>query len=176
MYEQKRSGTSLGPLQCLVAAEKDKMQKWSYCLGMLTYYLPVSLTERRPLHADASFLVNPVISNIYSLRTQQCSLYCHSCERGQRLWGKMSVSWLVRIISVSGCSSFEIVFNLLKPSGLFTYKRFNIQKFYMVLALRCVFCTDLRTERDFWFIHHWLIGFYNRAGKCLLCGTDWFLI
>jgi len=27
--------------------------------------------------------------------------------------------------------------------------RLNIQKFYMVLALRWVFCTDLRTNSDF---------------------------
>jgi hypothetical protein len=31
--------------------------------------------------------------------------------------------------------------------------RFNIQKFYMVLALHWVFCTDLRTDSDFCFIH-----------------------
>jgi len=36
--------------------------------------------------------------------------------------------------------------NLLKPSGFFTY--------YMVLALRLVFCTYRGTDRDFWFIHH----------------------
>jgi len=27
--------------------------------------------------------------------------------------------------------------------------RFNIQQFYMVLSLRWVFCTDLRTDSDF---------------------------
>jgi hypothetical protein len=32
--------------------------------------------------------------------------------------------------------------------------RFNIQKLYMVLALRCVFCTDLRTDSDFCCIRH----------------------
>ena len=32
--------------------------------------------------------------------------------------------------------------------------RFNIQKFYMVLALLWVFCTDIRTDSDFCFIHH----------------------
>jgi len=46
----------------------------------------------------------------------------------------------------------------------------------MVLALRWVFCTDLRTDSDLCFIHHLLIGFYNRGGKCLQRGTDWFLI
>ena len=54
--------------------------------------------------------------------------------------------------------------------------RFNIQKFYMALALRWVFCTDIRTDSDFCFIQHWLSGFYNCGGKCLLRGTNWFLI
>ena len=65
------------------------------------------------------------------------------------------------------------VLNLLKPNGFFTYHHFNIQKFYMVLALRCVFCKDLRTDNDFCSIQHKLIGFYNRGGKCLQRGTDW---
>jgi hypothetical protein len=54
--------------------------------------------------------------------------------------------------------------------------RFNTQKFYMVLALRWVFCTDLRTDSGLCFIQHKQIGFYNRGGKCLQRGTDWFLI
>jgi hypothetical protein len=61
------------------------------------------------------------------------------------------------------------VINVLKPSD---YLTFNIQNFYMVFALRSVFCTDLRTDNDFCFIHHKLIGFYNRSGKCLQRGTD----
>ena len=32
--------------------------------------------------------------------------------------------------------------------------RFNIQKFYMVLALRSVFCADLRTGSGLCCIHH----------------------
>jgi len=31
---------------------------------------------------------------------------------------------------------------------------FNVQKFYMLLALRCVFCTDLRTDSDLCFIRN----------------------
>ena len=46
----------------------------------------------------------------------------------------------------------------------------------MALALRRVFCTDIRTDSDFCFVHHKLPGFYNRGGKCLLRGTDWSLI
>ena len=45
----------------------------------------------------------------------------------------------------------------------------------MELVLRWVFCTDIWTGCDFCFVHHWLIGFYNRCGKCLLRGTDWFV-
>ena len=53
--------------------------------------------------------------------------------------------------------------------------RFNFQNFYMALALRWVFCTDIRTDRDFRFIHQWLFGFYNRVWKCLLRGRTDFL-
>jgi hypothetical protein len=49
---------------------------------------------------------------------------------------------------------------------------FNIQKFYIVLALRRVFCTDLKIDSDLCFLRHYLIGFYNRGGKCLLRGRD----
>ena len=41
-----------------------------------------------------------------------------------------------------------------------------------VLALRLVFCTDLRRESDFCFIQHYLTSFYNRGEKCLQRGTD----
>jgi len=34
-----------------------------------------------------------------------------------------------------------------------------------------VFCVDLRTNSDYFPIQHWLTGFYNRDGECLLCGT-----
>jgi len=36
-----------------------------------------------------------------------------------------------------------------------------------------VFCTDLRTDSGFCFMHHKLSGFYKRGGKCLQRGrTD----
>jgi hypothetical protein len=52
--------------------------------------------------------------------------------------------------------SLCVLLNLLKPSGFFTYRtaRFNIQNFYMVLALRRVFCADLRTDSDLCFMGH----------------------
>jgi len=43
----------------------------------------------------------------------------------------------------------------------------------MVFALLSVFCTDLGTDSDVYFIQHKLIGFYNRGGKCLQRGADW---
>jgi hypothetical protein len=55
--------------------------------------------------------------------------------------------------------------------------RFNIKKIlHGARFALSVFCSDLRIERDFGFIYHKLIGFYNRGGKCLLRGTDWFLM
>ena len=62
--------------------------------------------------------------------------------------------------------------DLLKPAVTLRSTRFNIQKFYMALALPLVFCTDIRTDSDFCFIQHKLIGFYNCGRKCLLCGTN----
>jgi hypothetical protein len=50
------------------------------------------------------------------------------------------------------------VVNLLKPSCFFTYHQiYNIQKFYMVFALRWVFCTDLRTAAFAVYIVNWLV-------------------
>jgi hypothetical protein len=45
-------------------------------------------------------------------------------------------------------------FNLLSLAVSLRATRFNIQKFYTVLALRWVFCTDLRTDSDFSCIQH----------------------
>jgi len=55
--------------------------------------------------------------------------------------------------------------------------RLNVQKFH-VLSTQCiyVFCMDLRTNSDYFPIQHWLTGFYNWDGVCLLRGTDWVFI
>ena len=65
-------------------------------------------------------------------------------------------------------------FYILKPSGHYMYHQFNIQQF-CVLPTQCiyVFCVDLRTNSDYFPIQHWLTGFYNRDGVCLMHGTDW---
>ena len=36
-----------------------------------------------------------------------------------------------------------------------------------------VFCIYLSSNSDLCYLHHKLIGFYNRDEKCLLRGTDW---
>jgi len=38
-----------------------------------------------------------------------------------------------------------------------------------------VFCVDLRTNSDYFTVQHWLVGFYNRDGVCLLRGTFYIL-
>ena len=78
-----------------------------------------------------------------------------------------------RLLSVGNTLTF-FTFKSLPVS--FHTTRFKIKKFYMVFALRWVFCVDIGTDSDFCFIHHYVIGFYSRGGKCLLRGTDWFLI
>ena len=47
-----------------------------------------------------------------------------------------------------------------------------------IMAARHMVCTGLvsiylRTNSDLCHLQHKLIGFYNRDGKCLQCGTDW---
>jgi hypothetical protein len=69
-----------------------------------------------------------------------------------------------------GKSSTDLTFESLAVS-LHT-ARFNIQNFYMELALRSMFFTDLRTDSDLCCRRRELIGFYNRGGKCLQRGTD----
>jgi len=56
-------------------------------------------------------------------------------------------------------------------SGHYMYQRYNIQQFH-VLPTHCiyVFCTDLRTNIDYFPLQHKLAGFYNRDGECLLRG------
>ena len=68
----------------------------------------------------------------------------------------------------------EADINSLKPSGHYMYPEFNIQQFY-VLPTQCiyVFWVDLRTNRDYFPIQHWLSGLYNWEGVGLLRGTDW---
>jgi len=50
--------------------------------------------------------------------------------------------------------------------------RFKIQKFYMVLVLRCKLCTRSENRQRIYFIHNSLNGSYNCGGKCLQRGTD----
>ena len=61
----------------------------------------------------------------------------------------------------------------MRTGSLYT-SSFNTQQFY-VLPTQCiyVFCVDLRTNSDYFPIQHYLIGFYNREGVCLLRGTSW---
>ena len=48
---------------------------------------------------------------------------------------------------------------------------------FYVLPTQCVyvFCVDLRTNSDYFTVQHWLVGFYNWDGVCLLRGTFYIL-
>ena len=84
----------------------------------------------------------------------------------------LKVSWACRLWN----TVYAVIHNRLTSSSLaFSLRttRFKIQKFYMVLAWRSVFCTDLRTHSDLCCIHaRQLTGFHSRGGKCLQRGTD----
>ena len=47
-----------------------------------------------------------------------------------------------------------------------------------VQPTQCIYvlCVDLRRNSDYFPIQHWLTGFYNRDGVCLLRGTGWTFI
>ena len=66
--------------------------------------------------------------------------------------------------------------NSLKSSGQYKYHQFNSNQF-CVLPTRCVyvFCVDMRTNSDYFTVQHWLVGFYNWDGVCLLRGTFYIL-
>jgi len=52
-----------------------------------------------------------------------------------------------------------------------------VRSTFYILPTQCiyVFCVDLRTNGDYFTVHHWLVGFYNRDGVCLLRGTFYIL-
>jgi hypothetical protein len=59
--------------------------------------------------------------------------------------------------------------NLLKPTSYVMHQHFNVHQLYALP----LFCIYLRTNSDLCHLHHTLIGFYNREGKCLQRSTDW---
>ena len=52
-----------------------------------------------------------------------------------------------------------------------------VRSTFYVLPTQCVyiFCVDLRTNSDYFTLQHWLVGFYNWDGVCLLRGTFYIL-
>ena len=49
-----------------------------------------------------------------------------------------------------------------------------VRSTFYILPTQCiyVFCVDLRTISDYFTVQHWLVGFCNWDGVCLLRGTD----
>ena len=63
-------------------------------------------------------------------------------------------------------------FNLLKPSGFFTYHQVSGSKILQgaLLALSVLYGTQNKQRP---LLYTSLTGFYNRGRKCLQRGTDW---
>ena len=53
-----------------------------------------------------------------------------------------------------------------------------VRSSFYVLPTQCiyVFCVDLGTNSDYFTVQHWVVGFYNWDGVCLLRGTVWVFI
>ena len=92
-----------------------------------------------------------------------------------------SINWLVFITEtkIVYCAVWtgplnKVVINLLKPTYC-TWCTNSLTCNNCTLCPHCiyVFCIYLRTNSDLCHLQHKLIGFYNRYGKCLLCGANW---
>ena len=53
------------------------------------------------------------------------------------------------------------------------HQQFNIQQLYVLPTLYLCVLYLSEENSDFCYLHHKLIGFYNRDEKCLLRGTNW---
>ena len=76
----------------------------------------------------------------------------------------------------AGRSAMNSTVNRSQPSGHYMYRQFKIQQLYVLpTQFVCVFCVDLRTNSDYFTVQHWLVGFCNWNGVCLLRGTFYIL-
>ena len=81
-----------------------------------------------------------------------------------------SIIWLVFI------TERWSVYCAVRTESWTIYIRLAKWNFYILPTQRTyVFCMDLRTNRYYFPIQHYLIGFYKRKMECLLCRTDWIL-
>jgi hypothetical protein len=102
----------------------------------------------------SSRLVMSILVKSALIRVLLASVYRRSLTLGQLYTTKMRSINVVSAINFVSTAAQSSVFgqtlrsiNLLKPSGFFRYHQvYNIQNFYMVHALRLVFCADRRTE------------------------------
>ena len=82
------------------------------------------------------------------------------------LWDYSTINFMSAVNNMQDCcqvgsASFKLGASVdtlwdvsMCPAASLRTTRFNIQKFYKVLALHRVFCTDIRTDSDFCFIQH----------------------
>ena len=84
--------------------------------------------------------------------------------------------WAISRLQPSCHYIYRTVVTIRTASGHYMYRQFNIQQLY-VLPTQCiyVFCVDLRTNSDYFTVQHWLVGFCNWDGVCLLRGTFYIL-
>jgi len=91
--------------------------------------------------AQWDLYLNQTVLFAYTFCLPTCNLLQWIARMNGRIW---------KIHDLSG--ETDLTFKSLAVSLRTT--RFNIQKFYTVLALRWVICADLRTDSDFCFLHN----------------------
>jgi predicted membrane-bound dolichyl-phosphate-mannose-protein mannosyltransferase len=81
-------------------------------------------------------------------------LFKDQCEEGLKNWVETFIACLVWHTKKVKFPQQMTVLNFLILAVSSRTAMFNIQKFYMVLVLCCVFCVDLRTDSGCWFGQH----------------------
>jgi hypothetical protein len=85
-----------------------------------------------------------------------------------RLWYGQNL--MMAIMAETCC--FDIDINFQEYTSFLSYELCYLLPSHIYNCIY-VFCIYLRINSDLCHLHHNLIGFYNRDGKCLQRGTDW---
>jgi hypothetical protein len=99
---------------------------------------------QQPFEAQWLLMYNQFNIHIFYVIPAQCISVLYGSENKQRLFPHIALT-----------DFFYKRFNPLKSSGYYMYRKFNINKFY-ILYTRCIygFCVDLRTNSDYIPIQH----------------------
>jgi len=131
--------------------------------------LPLNHWEISPLQSPTSghYMYRPVVIVCTASLTLTNSTFCpHGVF--------MCFVWIWEQTAIISLCSIDWLVFITKTQCVYC----AVRSTFYVLPTQCVyvFCVDLRTNRDYFTVQHWLVGFYKWDGVCLLRGTDWVFI